>query len=152
MRPTSGSVVSCPRPAGPCLVSYLWHSLASPALVQVMSCLVLCSVLYVQYHHIPASQHPSLVKLFPHGHVGSGGVPGLGSGETVERLLLAWPPGFNDPSAKVEILGAMCVESKRGTSAIDRACWLVKTSSAKGFTCVFFFFFFFVCSLAGIPL
>ncbi|KAL6810560.1 hypothetical protein V8C40DRAFT_258203 [Trichoderma camerunense] len=32
------------------------------------------------------SQHPSLVKLFPHGHVGSGGVPGLGSGETVERL------------------------------------------------------------------
>ncbi|KAL6791607.1 hypothetical protein J3E68DRAFT_42304 [Trichoderma sp. SZMC 28012] len=67
MRPTSGSVVSCPRPAGPCLVSYLWHSLASPALVQVMSCLVLCSVLYVQYHHIPASQPGQAFSSWPCG-------------------------------------------------------------------------------------
>ncbi|PKK44868.1 hypothetical protein CI102_12777 [Trichoderma harzianum] len=54
---TSGSVVSCPRPAGPCLVSYLWHSLASPALVQVMSGAVLVlRTVHTPYHRIPASQ------------------------------------------------------------------------------------------------
>lgn len=60
--------MSCPRPAGPCLVSYLWHSLASPVLVhvQVMSGAVLSTV-HTPYHHIPASQPGQAFSSWPCG-------------------------------------------------------------------------------------